>query len=458
MHALIRRAFRFLTYVAAAAVMLLALLVGIARLLLPRVPEYQDDIRTWAVQATGFELRFEHISASWPITGPEIQFLEVTVQSPQDHQPVFTAERLDIGVSLISLLRDRAVVVSRVGVEGTRVEIRRGAGNVFEVQGRQLADYLPARDPQASLRLPELDFELSGIEVAYRDVERSGDVLDFTIRNLDLRLGDSDLSLDGDVTLSSRFGERAAVSIDVPLGVLESVLADGDADEEPNAEEWSAYVTGEALDFAHIVGYALDMATPLANMRGDIVVWAGFTGTGPTGVTAELDFTDVELHRSPDLVDRYEEISGRIEWERDADGWLLAGSGLNLRREGRFSPRSDFSLRLRGAADEKTRQWQGSAAFLRLQDWFPILRAIVTEDVRDQMLPSDVSGDIRDLALGLRSTPGGDTEFDLNLRFDDLGIAGLPGGRTLTGMTGAVVADQDGGRLELDSDKVVGSM
>jgi len=54
--------------------MLLALLVGVARLFLPLVPEYQNEIRRWAGDATGLDVDFQHISASWPFTGPELRF------------------------------------------------------------------------------------------------------------------------------------------------------------------------------------------------------------------------------------------------------------------------------------------------------------------------------------------------------------------------------------------------
>ena len=66
MSAIFGRLFKWLVYTAAAGVMVLALLVGIARLFLPLVPDYQDDIRRWAGEATGFDVQFERISASWP--------------------------------------------------------------------------------------------------------------------------------------------------------------------------------------------------------------------------------------------------------------------------------------------------------------------------------------------------------------------------------------------------------
>jgi len=444
MAAFIRRVFKYLAYAAAAAVMLLALLVGVARLLLPLVPEYQEDIRALATEATGFDVQFQHISASWPITGPEIQFLDVMIGSPQDREPVFMADRLDVGISLVRLLRDRQIVVSRVGVEATRVEVTRSTDGTFLIQGRPLSDFLPERDPDRPLQLPALGIELRDIEVAYRDLARGAELLDFLIRRLDVQLDDAEVSLDGDIMLPVGFGDRATFSVDLPAGVLFG-------DPEAEVGEWGVYASGETLNVAHLLEYALDMPTPVASMNGDLVTWVRFAGRVPTGVTAELDFSDLDLRRSPDAIDRYQGIRGRIEWVREGDGWLLAGSGLDLRRSGRFSPRSNFSLAWRPGPDEGMQRWAADAEFVRLHDWFPIVRAIVSEGVRDEMLPSDITGDIKELRLDVMLQPDADPEFDVEFGFEDLGIAGLRGGEGLAGVSGVVSADQAGGRLQLDS-------
>ena len=55
---LLQRLIRFLAYLAAGIVILLAIAVGLFRLLLPRLPEYQDEIKAWASQAIGMEVQF----------------------------------------------------------------------------------------------------------------------------------------------------------------------------------------------------------------------------------------------------------------------------------------------------------------------------------------------------------------------------------------------------------------
>lgn len=449
MGAIIGKLLKSLAYVAAAGVMLLALLVGMARLLLPLVSDYRDDIRAWAVEATGLEVRFENISASWPIAGPEIQFLEVTIESPEDGQPVLVVERLDIGISLVTLIRDREISVSRIGIESTAVEALRDPAGAIRIQGRPIEDFLPERQPDEAVQLPRLDVELRDVAIAYRDPGRGEDALEFRIDRLDLRLGEDQLALQGGIELPPEFGQRATISVDLPATALWGGLTDDDTSQQ----EWRIYGAGETLNVGNLLRYALDMPTPVASAGGNIVLWAGFAGQNPTGITIELDLTGIELRGTSDETDRYQAISGRIEWVRDGDGWVLAGSDLDLRREGFFSTGTDFSLAARPGQSPGERNWEFDGEFVRLNDWFPLLRAFASDDVRQDVLPDSVSGDVSDVAVDVRLYPDADPEFEFALRFEDLGVVGLPNGEGLAGLSGTVVADQSGGRIEIDSDE-----
>ena len=52
MRVFLQRLFKFVAYTAAGVVILLAIAVGLFRLFLPRLPEYQEDIKNWASAAS----------------------------------------------------------------------------------------------------------------------------------------------------------------------------------------------------------------------------------------------------------------------------------------------------------------------------------------------------------------------------------------------------------------------
>jgi uncharacterized protein YhdP len=71
---LFQKLLKSLAYVAAALVILLAVAVGLFRLLLPRLPEYQEEIKGWADAAIGMQVEFADMNARWRLSGPELTF------------------------------------------------------------------------------------------------------------------------------------------------------------------------------------------------------------------------------------------------------------------------------------------------------------------------------------------------------------------------------------------------
>ena len=65
MNTILRRILKILAYTAAAVVVLLAVLVGLFRLFLPRLPEYQDELKAWASDAIGMQVEFTGMDARW---------------------------------------------------------------------------------------------------------------------------------------------------------------------------------------------------------------------------------------------------------------------------------------------------------------------------------------------------------------------------------------------------------
>jgi uncharacterized protein YhdP len=71
-------------YSAAALVILLAVAVGLFRLFLPRLPEYQEEIKGWASNAIGMEVEFSGMNARWGLSGPELEFYDTELVRPSN--------------------------------------------------------------------------------------------------------------------------------------------------------------------------------------------------------------------------------------------------------------------------------------------------------------------------------------------------------------------------------------
>jgi uncharacterized protein YhdP len=422
---MIGRILRGLAYIAAAGVMLLAILVGIARLLLPTVPEYQDDIRRWAREATGFNVEFENISASWPLAGPELRFFNVTITAQADQQPLFIAD--------------------------ARLEIQRDEVDTILIQGLPIEDLLQFdTDLDQMQGLPDLRIELSEIAVAYKDARRGDLGLNFVVDQLDLRVSEDGIALDGDLLFASEFGGRAALSLDLPAALLRAESLPEDRPDE-DANTWNVYLAAEELQLGRMMEFWLDMEVPFQNARGDIVVWGELAGMKPQSITTEIALTDIELPGANGSVEAYQLISGEFEWGIQGRGWVLAGNDVEITRRNEASPTSAFSVAYASAASGASTAVLAKASFFRLHDWYPLILGLASDEVRTSILLSDVRGDLSDVNMDLRLNANRPAEYELAMDFAELGFSNLGGGEALSGVSGSVVADQEGGRLQIDS-------
>ncbi|MDH3410733.1 MAG: hypothetical protein OEN51_15350, partial [Gammaproteobacteria bacterium] len=142
---LLRRLIKYLAYTAGGILILLAIAVGLFRLFLPRLPEYQEDIKSWASTAIGLHVEFSGMDARWGLSGPEIEFYDAELIAPESLTRIVAADEVSIGLALTRLLFDRKAVVDRVAVRNTSIEVRRLPNGEWWVQGSRPDQLIPAR-------------------------------------------------------------------------------------------------------------------------------------------------------------------------------------------------------------------------------------------------------------------------------------------------------------------------
>ena len=137
MKVFLQRLLKFLAYTAAAVVILLAIGVGLFRLFLPRLPEYQEEIKLWASTAIGMRVEFSSMDARWGLQGPELAFHDTELLQAGGPLRIVAADEVRVGIALNRLLFDNALVVDRVVIRDTSVEIRQLDSGEFLVQGQR---------------------------------------------------------------------------------------------------------------------------------------------------------------------------------------------------------------------------------------------------------------------------------------------------------------------------------
>ena len=210
MRQLLNKVIRSLAYVAAALVILLAVAVGLFRLLLPRLPEYQEEIKAWADAAIGMQVEFADMNARWRLRGPELTFRGAELTAYDAESSLLTAGEVSVGVSLLRLLRDRELIVDRIMIRDTNLTLRLSEHDGWLVQGLPVADIAGSRDAAAG-QTGDVVIVADNIAIDYL-VPDSNDVLSFVVDSLEVARDDTRLVIDAVVDLPDSIGQRLDVS------------------------------------------------------------------------------------------------------------------------------------------------------------------------------------------------------------------------------------------------------
>jgi len=423
----------FLAYALAALVILLAVMVGLFRLFLPRLTEYQADIKSWATTAIGMQVEFTGMNARWRLSGPELNFYDAELTRPGDDDSLIEAAEVTIGVALLRLLIDRTLVVDRVLVRDTELDFRQGEEGTILVQGLRLddlAEMIPTSGDAGDVVLVGEDIELS-----YRP---TGDVemLHVDVESVEAVRRDDALSVQASLDLEDGFGSRLDVTAD-------QLVRGGE-----EAPIWQLYAEGRSIGIARWSALLPDDIAPVVNGFGDVSLWLEIGGDGLRKATANVVVEDFGiLGAEPgDFFD----LQGRFEFSAVGSGLLVAAENFSLTTAAGRWPASSLQLQLVRGDDAGLRELSASASYADLEDlgyftpWLP-------DEVVSALREFQPTGQLSDLRVNVTSLDSGAPRFDVAADAVEVGVRPVHPWPGVSGFTGGLRADAAGGRLEFQA-------
>ena len=122
----------------AALLMLVALGVVAARVVLPALSSYSDELEAMAGDLLGVPVRLERVGARLRGFTPQVVLKEVELLSPETGQPAISFSGMRLGVDLLQSLANRELRFDDVTLFGARLALRRRADGNIELQGLNL--------------------------------------------------------------------------------------------------------------------------------------------------------------------------------------------------------------------------------------------------------------------------------------------------------------------------------
>ena len=426
MKALLNKLLKAIAYLAAGCVILLAIAVGLFRLLLPRLPSYQEEIKGWANAAIGMQVEFSGMNARWRFSGPELNFYNAELTMPGSEGGAFAADEVSIGVDLMQLVIDRRFVVDRVLVRDSAISVSRDDEARWRVQDIPLAQLGEnfAGESGGHVELIVEDFDVA------LEYPPGGASVEFTIANLRV------------VRSPQRVTGEAVIALPATLGNRLSLGLSG----RPADDAWQLTLQTRALELA---GWSRLQPASLPALSA-----------GRADLGAALEVVDGHLRNGLLEFDLEELLAagsespfaaeGRLEYSADEAGWLLAADGLRLSTERGIWPESSFNVQGGTGAEGRLTSLSADASFVDLDD-LGLLLPWLPERAVQAMREYGPTGQVADLSLTLQDLGSERPRYDLALELSGAGVLATERWPGLRGFSGSLRANRSGGRVEIDS-------
>ena len=422
----------YTAYTFAALLILLAVVVGLFRLFLPRLPEYQEEIKVWAGDAIGMDVAFSGMNARWGLSGPELEFYDAELIRRDNQQRILAAERVGVGVSVSSLLFERTLVVDHVLIRDTSVEIRQLDDGSWWIQGAPF-DELPI--PRAEASLQPADFEVVGEDVEVRFLQPGDErPRDISVRRAVVSIDEQRVALDLIGRLPADLGRQVELSATQLLTV------------PAEQRGWDIRMDVDALDLAGLSRLQLFPGRRLISGVGDLelsLVWAGQRVVNAAG---NAMFTDIATD-----ADQAFDLAGRFEVDVEDDGWFVEVENFNVATRDTQWP--DTTVRIESSKDTsgKTVILAVDATYANLDDASLLLPWLPPER-QQQILDLELGGIVRDLDFTVYNLDDESPAFDIEAELEDFSIAAMGSIPGVRGFSGSLSASQERGHADIASD------
>ena len=424
-----------------AAVIVMAVCIGLFRIFAPLVPGYRERVQIWVSQTLDRPVSIAGMSAQWGLSGPELTLNDVKLLSQDRERVVMAAREIRFGYTLGAILHAEFSRPNRIVLISPRLSLEHATDGSYGIVGLE-GSLMPGREPTDWRRMAAETFAQSGKllvrdgEVTFIDMRTPAAPLIFSQVRLNLENSANDHELSGRMQLPQALGQDLSFAVRVQGSGL-----------KPEAWQWQAQFQGNALSLPNWLVYW--PAHTGYFKSGQLDIRAALSGTGPRvdQVQAGLNAHQVT---PADATSGFDEMTATLNWMRSGDGWSLSGHDVQLRSGLDTWPASQFQLTY--ARDQtNTDSWSGDASFLRMQDlvalstWLP--KDFSTDAVRLQRLSP--RGDLSAVKFSAEHSGASWKRWSLSSGFERLGLQAdgkIPG---FSGLTGQLSADQDGGSLAL---------
>lgn len=428
-----------LWYAVAGLLISAAILVTAARLALPDIGEYKDEIQLWISQYMGYPLQIERISAEWKGWTPELHLENIDLLDKSHAGIIAKFDSASIGIDLYQSLINKQIRPQRLTVSGLNLQLTHLADGSISISNRQNDNFNRSGNNNAALAkwlLQQQQITLVDADIGWKDEARGKPVKQFRQVTLELRNDNNRMQLYATSVLPPGIGELLELRMNVAGNLL---TPDWDGD---------IYLMADKLKLDK-----LTQSLPVTSKSGStkIEVWTHWDNARLVDFSGNIDAKEFVLGMS-DTQLHVETLSAQVSGKRQQrKNWLLKLALSDVKTENGDWPTSVYELSVEREKTGEDFRYVGYASYLKLDEVIPCLQAALAG--MELSFPEElnaVRGELSDLEFSFSAAAGVSQLFTVSTQFNDLSYQQNP--YQINGLSGKLQSDGREMHITLDSD------
>lgn len=428
------RAYALLWYGTVSTIIVAAVVMSLARVLLPLADDYRGRVEQWVSAQLGEPVRIREMNVRLLGASPTLIFSGVELRESSDSGARF--DELHFGFDPVASLRRMQPVLNKVVIRGASLSIERLPSGQFRVHGLALkgGDAAPTRDSAAlgGLLSSQPAVIIRDSSIIWQDHRRGGE--SFTFKGLEVELNNTGERhrLDAEFRLPEKLGGAVRLAVDLEGDLFRPDLGRGTL--HVRAQRWRPGPWLRALP---------GTGPNIAGGEADVSLWARWEAQRITSVSGLATGTQVQIPGA-EGAGQIDRIAARGSWRRNDDGWRLEVAGLDIERgDSRWR---NGRIQAFGSTDGEVLRLKANRVVLADAAVLAGLWPAMAREHRDMLAQASPAGVVTDLRLSREHG-----RLTLQARAEDLGmspVGKLPG---FSGVDGTLLFEGDRGELQLTS-------
>ncbi len=237
-HTFPRRCINILIYVVVSVLVLAAILLSLARLLLPTVEDFKPDVESWVSELVGQQIQIASLDAAWYGFEPQLVLKGVQLLSEDRMETYGYFQQARLGLNIFASAFEGRFVPGAFTIDGARFVVLRHKDNHVSIQGIS-GDKSSADDQTDMLKdwfFKQRVLDVKNSEIVWRDLKSESHSWVFSNVNLRFRNDADRHVITGAVNLPEALGAKLKIAVDAQGDLL-------------SGDGWfgNAYIEGDGL-------------------------------------------------------------------------------------------------------------------------------------------------------------------------------------------------------------------